>query len=506
MSITTLATLIGIQIFMGALDTFLHHEFREKLAWQPTARAELRLHALRNLIYAGLFMVLAWSEPRGLFAHIVLAFIILEVLITLWDFVEEDLSRKLPASERILHTLLTLNYGAILIIIMPLLLIYGRLPTEIVSKDYGVISAFLTLAALGVLLFALRDYFAARRLNLLKTSAPATLANALKGHKHILITGATGFIGQRVANALIESGHSVTVRTRAPEKVGKLFKTPVRIISDFNEIRDDAALDAVVNLAGEPLATGLWTQGKRAKIINSRQRMAAEIEELCERLYVPPKTLVTASAIGWYGLRGEETLTEQSQPKTCFTHQVCDSAETAADSMARFQCRIVKLRLGLVLGLEGGMLANLLVPFEYGLGGPMGDGEHWMSWIERDDAVRLIIHALATPDLEGPVNAVAPNPVRNSAFVKALGAALNRPAILPMSAVLLKFVLGDFAKELLLASQKVVPEKAVQSGFTFNCPTLEAALEKILPIRNNGQGQDQMSSRTYHLSERDQLR
>lgn len=472
--------LVGLQIFMGGSDTLLHHEFTERLAWQPTARRELQLHALRNLIYAGLFAAFAWGEPFGIWAMVAIAFILGEVIITLWDFVEEDLSRKLPATERVLHTLLALNYGAILALLLPVLMANSIRPTAYSPVHYGAGSYILTLAAIGVLAFALRDYLASRRALRLTRPDPAALAKALRGHRHILITGATGFIGARLTKALLANGHDITILTRQPEKAATLG-SPLRIIESLDQIRDEAHIDAVINLAGEPLATGLWTARKREKILTSRLTMLQDIEQLCTRLYVPPKTVITASAIGYYGPRGDEPLNEHASGVDCFTHQVCKAVEDKAEALTRFGCRVIKLRIGLVLGTEGGMLANLLVPFEYGLGGPMGPGAHWMSWIERDDLIRLIIHCLITKELEGPVNATAPEPVTNRHFAAALGQALHRPASLPMPAAPLKLALGDFAKELLLTGQRVLPEKALESGFHFKTPTLPQALTRIIP-------------------------
>lgn len=474
---------VCLQVFMGATDTLLHHEFTERLAWQPTARIELKLHALRNVIYAVLFAFFAWGEPFGLLAGVALALIIAEVLITLWDFVEEDLSRKLPPTERVLHTLLALNYGAILILLLPVLWTNMLAPTSYLAVNYGLGSIGLTIASLGVTFFGFRDYFASKRMEDLGRVEAKTLASTLKGRKHILITGATGFIGKRLTKALIDNGHTITVLTRNPEAASTLG-TPLSIVTNLDQIIDYDSVDAIINLAGEPLANGFWTKAKRKRIISSRVNMQEAIYRLCQRLYVPPKIIINASAIGWYGLRGEELLTENSVPKASFTHEVCEAVEKGAGRLADFNCRVVNLRIGLVLGTEGGMLANLLVPFEYFAGGPIGNGKQWMSWIDLDDTIRLIIHALQTKDLEGPVNAVAPNPVTNKQFSNALGRALNRPAALPLPAKLLQLVLGDFANELLLASQRVVPEKALKSGFVFQASTVDEALKACLPVKN----------------------
>lgn len=477
---------VFMQILMGGTDTLLHHEFTERLAWQPSAQKELKLHALRNFIYAGLFTSFAWGVPNGAFALIALGFIIAEVIITLWDFVEEDLSRKLPATERVLHTLLALNYGAILILLLPELCNFSKEPTSYKFIDYGVGSYALVIASIGVFLFGLRDYFAALRLENLREIPGGELIDKLKANQHILVTGATGFVGQRLTQALIAKGQNITVLTRNPEKASKLG-TPINIITDLKQIRDDAPLDAIINLAGEPLANGFWTKAKKQKILSSREKIAGEIYQLCERLYVPPKTVITASAIGWYGLRDDEKLTEETPAKNCFTHEVCELVEQKNNRLRNFNCRVINLRIGLVLGIEGGMLANLLVPFEYGLGGPIGNGQHWMSWITRDDLVRLIAHCLSNEEIHGALNAVAPEPLQNKDFTKMLGQALNRPSFMPMPEIILKLILGDFAKELLLASQNIDNTKIIRSGFKFNAPNLRIALEKVLPIKRKSE-------------------
>lgn len=488
---------VFLQILMGGSDTLLHHEFTEKLAWAPSAKQELKLHAARNFIYAGLFGAFAWGLPYGFWASVAILFIVAEVLITLWDFVEEDLSRKLPATERVLHTLLALNYGAILILLLPELWSLSEKETDYSYINYGIGSIALTIAAIGVFLFGLRDYFAAVRLERFIKAPANELGQNLKPKQHILITGATGFIGKRLTSALIENGHSLIVYTRNPEKAAHLG-APIKIITSLDQIKDDDPIDAIINLAGEPLATGLWTKAKKQKILQSREQIADEIYGLCRRLYVPPKTVIAASAIGWYGLRGDETLNETSAPKPCFTHEVCQRVEEKNNRLKEFKCRTVNLRIGLVLGTEGGILANLLVPFEYGGGGPIGDGKHWMSWITRDDLVRLIVHCLKTEGLSGAVNAVAPHPVRNEEFTKMLGVSLNRPSIVRMPASLLKLVLGDFAKELLLASQHVDNNKIIKTGFQFKAPALKEAFEQILPM-NKTTTEFTNRSQQYHF-------
>jgi uncharacterized protein (TIGR01777 family) len=224
----------------------------------------------------------------------------------------------------------------------------------------------------------------------------------------------------------------------------------------------------------------LWTRRKRRRILASRLRITRHVVRLIARLERRPAVLISGSAIGWYGLWQDEVLTEFDGGKRCFSHRVCEAWERATKRAERLGTRVVRLRIGLVLGIEGGMLAQLLLPFEFGLGGPIGSGRQWMSWIERDDLIRLIAHAIATPRLTGPVNATAPTPVTNAAFAADLARALHRPALLRMPAWLLRLVAGDLAKELLIGGQRVIPDKADVSGFVFRHVTLASALAAML--------------------------
>lgn len=479
LSADLLAALIALQIACGAFDMLFHHEATERLAWRPSQRRELQLHAARNLIYAGLFLCLAWLRPQGLLAAALIAVLLVEVAITLWDFVEEDRTRLLPASERVLHALLALNYGAILALLLPVLLGWALLPTTVAFVDRGLWGWFLTLAAAGVILFGLRDAAAAQRLRRLPTVDVRDLVTPTAKPQRILVTGGTGFVGRRLVAALVATGHHVTVMTRDPRKAAGLA-TPLSIVTDFAEISDDSPLDAVVNLAGEPLADGLWTSAKRRKIIGSRvgttRRLVDWLGERAQR----PKVLVSASAVGWYGLRDDEILTETATARVCFTQEVCVRWEQEARKAEHLGLRVVRLRIGLVLGRDGGLLAGLLTPFEFGFGARWGDGRQWMSWIARDDLVRLIVYALESNRLAGAVNATAPNPVRNADFTRSLAGTLRRPVLLALPAGLLRLAAGDLAREVLLGGQRVLPEKAEAAGFVFSQPTLQGALAEIV--------------------------
>jgi uncharacterized protein (TIGR01777 family) len=308
-------------------------------------------------------------------------------------------------------------------------------------------------------------------------ASTATLADALSEPSAVLVTGGTGFVGSRLVEALVAAGHRVIVLTRKPATAA--LPQQVLTVASLDELAASERIDAVVNLAGEPISSGLWTRAKRSRIITSRRDVAEECRKLAARLIKPPAVLVSASAIGWYGIRGDEVLDETSAGHDCFSREVCLAIELAAHQVEALGVRTVALRIGLVLDRSGGLLARLLIPFRLGLGGPFGKGVHWMSWIHRDDLVRLICHCIADPGLRGPVNATAPAPVRNRDFVRALGRALNRPALLPVPAWPLKLVLGDFAKELLLGGQRVIPAKAEASGFVFRFSRLDAALGAI---------------------------
>ena len=295
----------------------------------------------------------------------------------------------------------------------------------------------------------------------------------------MLITGATGFIGRRLTEALASAGHEVIVLARDPAKAATL-RPPFRLITSLNQIADDAAIDTMINFAGEPVANGLWTRTKRRRILASRLRMTRDVVRLIARLQRRPAVMISGSAIGWYGTWADESLTEFDGGKRCFGHRVCEAWECAASKAEKFGVRVVRLRIGIVLGIEAGMLSNLLVPFEFGLGGPIGSGEQWISWIERDDLIRLIAHIIATPQLSGAVNGTAPAPVQNEAFARALGCVLHRPARLRMPASVLHRLAGELADDLLLRGQRVLPDKAQASGFRFKHETLSSALSAML--------------------------
>lgn len=472
-------TLIAVQVAMGMFDTFYHHEFTERLAWRPSQRDELRLHSVRNVFYALLFLVLGWLEIHGLLAMLVIAVLAAEIVITLMDFVEEDLSRKLPPSERINHTLLAINYGAILVLLLPVLIGWAMRPTGFGLAYAGPLSWIAAASAIGAGLFGLRDFVAARRLTAMTTPPAGKLVAVMPASQTVLVTGATGFVGSRLVASLSAAGHHVIALVRDPAKAIAL-PPPITLITSLDQLAADIRIDAIVNLAGEPINNGLWTAAKRHIIVQSRVAMTEDVVRLIARLDRKPGVLVNGSAIGWYGLWQDQPLTESAKSHASFSHDLCEAWEQAARGAQAYGVRVVALRIGLVVGRDGGFLARLLTPFEFGLGGPIGSGHQWMSWIERDDLVRLIAHVIAKNDLAGPINATAPLPVRNLTFTAELARRLHRPAVFRIPARLLHKVGGDLADELLLGGQRVLPNKALSHGFVFRYQSLRSALQAIL--------------------------
>jgi uncharacterized protein (TIGR01777 family) len=241
-----------------------------------------------------------------------------------------------------------------------------------------------------------------------------------------------------------------------------------------------ATADAVVHLAGENIANGRWNNDKKRRIRESREAGTRFLAESIARLQERPKVLLCASAIGYYGDRGDEELTEQSSPGMGFLPEVCIAWESACRPAAEAGVRVVNLRIGLVLSRDGGALRKMLLPFKLGAGGVVGGGKQWWSWIALDDLVRAMQQILTNEQLQGPVNGTAPQPVTNREFTKTLGKAISRPTIFPMPAFAARLALGEMANELLLASARVFPRRLQESGFKFQFPELEAALRHVL--------------------------
>jgi uncharacterized protein (TIGR01777 family) len=306
----------------------------------------------------------------------------------------------------------------------------------------------------------------------------------------ILVSGATGLVGRALVAYLSAGGHTVVRLVRAGRDAASHPGFPTESITwdpagsaAFNDSSGGAAFegfDAVVHLAGENIAAGRWTGAKKARIRESRVRGTKALAEILARLAKPPRTLVAASAIGYYGDRGDENLVEASPTGRGFLAEVCSAWEGAAQPARAAGIRVVNVRIGVVLSPLGGALAQMLLPFRMGAGGVIGDGHQWMSWIELDDLLDVILHAIADDSLSGPVNAVAPHPVTNEEWTRLLGHVLSRPTLLPMPAFAARAALGEMADELLLASTRVLPERLLAARHSFRFLEAEAALRHLL--------------------------
>ena len=288
----------------------------------------------------------------------------------------------------------------------------------------------------------------------------------------VLLTGGTGFIGGAVAQALRAAGHDVTIVSRHPGHV------PAKAIAWDGVAAAMPETDAVVNLAGDSIARR-WTPARKAAIVTSRIDATRVVVDAIRGSTKRPPVLVNASAIGFYGPRRDEELDETAPPGEGFLADLCKRWEAEAFVARDYDVRVVALRLGVVLGKGGGALGRMLIPFRACLGGPLGSGRQWMSWIHRADVVGLVLAALTSDAYAGPVNVTAPNPVRNRDFAKALGRAVHRPAVLPTPGFALRLALGEMAT-MLLTGQRVVPAAATAAGYQFVHPEIAGALATVV--------------------------
>ena len=296
-----------------------------------------------------------------------------------------------------------------------------------------------------------------------------------------LVTGATGFVGPRLLRLLDKPIVLSRNPQRAQASIGSLAERIIR----WDPLQGPpapeafAGVDTVFHLAGESVAEGRWTVAQKQKIKDSRVIGTRHLVQGIGQAQQPPKVLVSASAVGYYGNRGEEELTEAAPPARDFLAEVCIDWEREALLAEQFGVRVVTARTGIVLGAGGGALGKMLLPFQLGAGGPLGNGRQWMPWIHVADLARLYVHGAEMAGISGAMNSVAPHPVRNSEFTRALGRQLHRPAFIPAPYFGLRLAFGEFA-QVLFASQRVVPQVALDTGFVFQYPTLVEALQNIL--------------------------
>ncbi|MBN1569720.1 MAG: TIGR01777 family oxidoreductase [Acidobacteria bacterium] len=295
---------------------------------------------------------------------------------------------------------------------------------------------------------------------------------------NILITGASGLIGSTLSSYLIENNHRVLRMVRkARSSAGEVRWDPSSGILDMEALE---GLDAVVHLAGENIASGRWSAEKKRRIRDSRIQGTRILAQSLARLFDPPKVLVSASATGYYGDRGDEILDEESAAGTGFLASLCSEWEAATEPAVIRGIRVVTPRFGMVLSVSGGAMAMMLPVFRLGIGGRIGNGRQYMSWIAIDDLVGIIDHAIRNESLSGPINAVAPSPVTNREFTAILGHVLSKPAFFVLPAFAARIAFGKMAEEVLLASARVLPTQLKETGYKYKFPDLEEALRHVL--------------------------
>ena len=297
--------------------------------------------------------------------------------------------------------------------------------------------------------------------------------------KHYLITGGSGFIGSHLIPTLLADNNKVTVLTRTSAKTLAQFKQTIEVVDDLSSLDSSAHFDVVINLAGQGIADKRWSDEVKQQLFDSRLLTTRALVEFMKRTETKPELFISGSATGFYGLRDDEVLTETAQGDDSFSTEICSEWEDEAKAAEALGIRCCYLRTGIVLG-NGGALSKMLPPFKFGLGGPMGDGKQYMSWIHMDDLIGVIQHIVKSPAVTGPINGTAPTPVTNKEFASTLGKALSRPAFLPLPAFVLKLLMGEMGEELLLSGHRVIPEKITTSGYEFTYETLEPALTEVL--------------------------
>ena len=296
----------------------------------------------------------------------------------------------------------------------------------------------------------------------------------------LLITGGTGFLGSSLCDRALQLDYRVTVLSRDARRAKTLLPTEVGCYQSLEAIPDLDAIGCILNLAGEPLAARRWSSERKKEFFASRVGTTQALFEHFKGAGVVPPVVISGSAIGYYGAQNDRVLDEAAEFRDCFSHQLCDAWEKAASNFSELGSRVCLLRTGIVLDKDRGALAKMLPPFRLGLGGPLGNGKQWMSWIHRDDFVALVFHCLRRSDVSGAVNATAPEAVTNQVFSRTLGKVLGRPAFFRMPSQVVKLMFGEMAKELLLSGQRVYPRKALETGFIYQYPELEGALRNIL--------------------------
>jgi uncharacterized protein len=480
--------LIIAQALLGAFDTIYHHELRAALPQQTSAALELKIHASRSFVYGVLFAGLAWLAWGGVWLLLLAAMLLAEVVLTLWDFLEEDRSRILPPAERVLHTIMALNGGAAFALLCLFAPRWWRLASRLQFITHGWQSIVLSILAVGVVASAVRDGRAGSALHR-RSRQPSDIKFGARAQS-VLITGGTGFIGQQLCRALLADGHELTLLARDPLKTAYLFEGRVHCVT---RLHDDAAagggldpstrFDVVINLAGERILGPRWTAARKRKLVESRAGTTSALAGWIGRATHKPRLMISASAVGYYGVQAETdstVLAETSARREDFVSDICRQWEDAAQSVTSHGVPVAIVRFGIVLGHQGA-LPMMRLPFLAGLGGKLGSGRQFISWIHIDDVINIVAHIMANPNSRGAAgayNLTAPQPVTQNEFARTLARVLHRPSLLPMPAAMLRLILGEQAM-LLLEGQRVRPARLEEEGYRFRFPRLEPALRDL---------------------------
>lgn len=469
-------SILLVQIAMGALDNFWHHEIAARLPQRASARHELKLHAWREGIYGVLLLGISWAQWNGWWAMLPAVLMVAEVAITCADFVEEDRTRRLPPLEAVLHTLLAVNYGALLGVLGILLVEWARQPAGVLFVHHGLPSWFFTLAAIGVLAWALRNAIAVRALGhepepfvpVVPASGPA-----------VLVTGGTGFIGSALVRELVGQNRRVIVHARDLLQARRAFPG-AWVVDRLDDIPPDTRIHAVVHLAGAPILGVPWTRRRREALIESRTQLMHELLYLVARMQERPAVLVSASAVGYYGVPADDApVDERAQPQPGrFQSDLCVAIEHEARRAEALGLRVVRLRFGIVLGEGGGAYPALSFAARLGLGAVLGSGRQPVPWIHIDDAVGLVRFAIANTQLQGPVNAVAPEVPTQEQFARSMAAAFGRRVLLRVPDRALRWGLGEMS-ELLRLGQHAVPRAATAAGYAYRRPSITGAMAAL---------------------------
>ncbi len=477
--------ILCFQVIMGACDTFWHHELVARLSQRTSAAKELQLHALREAIYGSMFLGLAWFEWHGVFAIALGLLVLLELCITLADFLEEDRSRKLPPTERVLHTVLAVSFGIFAAQFASILWQWSRLATGLQCVDYGWTSLLFSVYAVGLCSWSAKDAVAAHRLRQRAQRPAPSAPRHGRLAAAILVTGGTGFIGSEVLESLRSTGKRVIILTRDSMQARASLGPDVWVVDDLGQIPSETRIEAMVHLAGATVMGLPWTRARRAVLLGSRTQISAQLLALMRRLEQPPKVLVQASAVGYYGVPTDSRLavTEDQPPQSGrFQSDLCVAIEHEALRAQALGVRVVNLRFGIVLGSGGGAYPALALAARCGLGAVLGSGQQAAPWIHLRDAVGLIQFALQHANVRGAVNAVAPKVTSQAAFAQTMAQAFGRRARLRVPAAPLRCLLGEMS-ELLLEGQNAVPDKALAEGYCFQFGTLERAMANLVRQR-----------------------